>query len=158
MAHFTTRSVQPADAMEFESYSYPPPYDFYDSAPGSARGFLDPKNRYVAIIDGGASLWGFGCLGSEAQVPGGLYDPTGSVLDLGVGMSPARVGAGHGRAFCAAIVGHGASQGTTKLQVTVADFNIRSLRIWWVLGFVEVHQFRRPESGYSFIQLVAPAA
>ena len=74
MNRFTTRAVSSFDAAEFETYSYPPPYDLYNSSPGSAPQFLDPANGYFSVIDLQGELGRFGCTGAEARVPGGRYN------------------------------------------------------------------------------------
>lgn len=161
---FEVRPVLPEDAAAFEHYVYPPPFDLYDSQRGSASGYLDPESRYVSVVDGDGELWGFGCIGAEAQVPGGRYEvgadgdgaPRSVIVDVGVGMSPARVGQGGGRAFCGAMAAFAASTGATHLRVTVAAFNTRSLRVWAALGFVLEHRFDHAHSGRAFVQLVAP--
>ena len=153
---FTTRPVTPIDAAEFESYSYPPPNDFYNSTPGSRALILDPENRYVSVVNKDGDLWGFGCVGTAAQVRGGRCTDS-STLDVGVGMGPARVGQGFGRAFCAVIVSHAVNYGATQLQVTVAAFNVRSLRVWSALGFVECHRFVRLGSSEPYVQLNSTA-
>jgi RimJ/RimL family protein N-acetyltransferase len=128
---------------------------------GSGLRFLDPDNRYISVIDGDGCLWGFGCVGADAQVRGGRYAPANRRLDVGVGMSPTRVGRGIGRTFCAAIVAHASRSslhGSVDLQVTVAAFNTRSLNVWSRLGFAESHRFERADDGEVFIQLIAPNA
>ncbi len=157
MLRFSTRAVQSSDAAAFESYAYPPPYDLYNSASGSAGTFLEPSNCYISVTDEQDDLWGFGCVGAQARVRGGRYSAEASILDVGVGMSPARVGQGYGRAFCAAIVAHASKKGARSLQVAVASFNVPSLRVWHALGFLETRRFNRPVSDDSFIQLISPA-
>ena len=50
------------------------PYDIYDGdeSPGY---FLDPANRYAAIVTQTGDFAGYLCVGEEARVPGGDYDP-----------------------------------------------------------------------------------
>ena len=94
MNRFTTRSVSISDAEEFAAYAYTPPYDVYDSDPDSAAYYLDSKHGYFSIVDLQGELWGFACTWVEARVPGGRYGDIEGLVDLGVGMTPRRVGGG----------------------------------------------------------------
>jgi RimJ/RimL family protein N-acetyltransferase len=153
----STREVSPSDARSFASYAYPPPYDFYDSAPGSAASFLEPRRRYVSVVDRTGELWGFGCFGVDAQVPGGAYAALPGALDVGVGMAPERVGRGYGRAFARAVLRQAAAPEIHWFRVSVAAFNLRSLRLWRSLGFADLGRFVREGSSREFIQLAADA-
>ena len=155
MVRFYIRPVRASDAVEFESYTYEPPYALYSSAPGSEARFLDPANRYVSVLDAQNHLWGFACFGADAQVLGGRYAPMRDRLDIGVGMDPARVGKGFGRDFCAAILSYAAKYDSAEHQVTIAAFNLRSQRVWQDLGFGELHRFEHRKTGEPFIQYVS---
>jgi len=86
----------------------------------------------VAGADDGPLL-GFCCAGEEARVPGLAEVP--GVLDVGVGMDPARVGAGHGAEFGAAVLAHyRATTGATRLRAVVQSWNERSLRTTRAIG------------------------
>jgi ribosomal-protein-alanine N-acetyltransferase len=150
-------------ASSLAAYAYPPPYDLYDAAPGSAAMFADPVLAYFSVIDSDAALGGFGCVGAEARVPGGGEGAAGSLaqrfIDLGVGMAPGRVGQGFGRPFCAAalahaVAAHGADRCALAPRVSVAAFNLRSLRIWEALGFLKEVRFEHARSGMLFVSLV----
>ena len=153
-----TRKVSLSDANTFASYAYSPPYDFYDSVPGSAASFLEPPHRYVSVVDRSGGLWGFGCFGLDAQVPGGAYHALAHALDVGVGMAPERVGQGFGRVFALAVLRHASTPDLRWLRVSVAAFNVRSLRLWRSLGFEEIGRFVREGSDREFVQLVATHA
>jgi len=154
----STRPVSGSDAKAFEAYVYPPPYDLYNSAPGSAAAFLEPKHRYVSVVDQSRCLWGFGCMGEGGQVPGGTYTTLSGALDIGLGMAPDRVSRGFGAAFALAILHHARSPETKWFRVSVAAFNERSIRLWHSLGFVESCTFTAVRNGLPFIQLVARLA
>ncbi len=154
-ARFTTRAVLPSDADAFVLYAYEPPHDLYNSAPDSAGYYCDSKNGYFSIIDMHDELWGFGCTGVEAQVPGGRYGGEEGLVDLGVGMAPCRVGRGDGAVFCGAAVAFARRNEATPIRVTVAEFNSRSIRVWESLGFSEVHRFLSLANSSPFIQLVS---
>ncbi len=151
---FVVREVSQSDARAFASYVYPAPYDVYDTPADSTERFLDAANAYVSVVSLDGTLWGFACTGIEAQVPGGSYDSSGIVIDVGVGMAPDRVGRGTGRAFCQAAVDYARGAADVALQVTVADFNHRSLHVWQALGFSETRRFDHRFSGRPFRQLV----
>ena len=152
-----TRPVSPADAAAFEAYAYPPPYELYGSAAGSASAFLEPEHRYVSVVDRAGALWGFGCIGTGGQVPGGDYGGLPGALDVGVGMAPERVGQGAGPEFARAILRHAWTPEIEWFRVSVAAFNERSIRLWRSLGFEERERFRSVRTGLWFVQLVARA-
>ena len=153
----STRPVTPSDAAAFEAYVYPPPYDLYSSAVGSASAFLEPAHRYVSVVDRAGALWGFGCIGAGGQVPGGDYDSLAGALDVGVGMAPERVGQGAGPEFARAILRHAWTPEVEWLRVSVAELNERSIRLWRSLGFEERARFRSRRNGLPFVQLVVRA-
>jgi len=158
LVQLSTRAVSGTDARAFEAYVYPPPYDLYNSAPGSAAAFLEPEHRYVSVVDQSRCLWGFGCIGEGGQVPGGTYTTLSGALDIGLGMAPDRVSRGFGPAFALAILHHACSPETKWFRVSVAAFNERSIRLWHSLGFAERCSFTAVRNGLPFIQMVARPA
>ena len=127
------------------------PYDIYDGdeSPGY---FLDPANRYAAIVTQTGDFAGYLCVGEEARVPGGDYDPgEPEVLDLGVGMRPDLAGRGLGRAFLGAAISFClARHQPAVLRVTVASFNDRSRALHRHVGFVEGDEFTS-RGGLDFV-------
>ena len=86
---------------------------------------------------------------------GGVYEGTEpTVLDIGVGMHPERVGKGEGRGFVDAVLQYAFQEfGVEKFRVTIAEFNQRSLKTFQALGFEESDRFIRPWDSLIFIQL-----
>ena len=139
---FLVEQLRDADAREFGGYTYEAPYSVYNGDPERAFEFLDSAMRYFAVVGPERSLAGFCCFGLEAQVRGGRYEPGEQTLDVGVGMSPALVGRGHGRNFCRAVLAFGEARHSPQhFRVTIASFNERSLRVWTTLGFAVIHSF-----------------
>ena len=147
--------VGPLDAVAADAiagWRYPESYAAYDF-PGIAAELLDPANRYVAVRRG-ADLWGYACYATEARVPGGDYrvgEP--EVLDIGVGMGPGRIGAGHGSAFLGAVLEHALSElRPTQFRLTVAEWNERATRLVLGLRFTRSHRFIKTGTDTAFWQ------
>lgn len=138
MSGFAAREFTAADAEQVARWRYGGAWAVYDR-PAPAP-LLRGQDGYVAVTGpaDGEGPAGFLCTGGEARVPGQAAEP--GVLDLGVGMAPALVGRGHGRAFGAAVLAHvraTAPPGTTRLRAVVQQWNVRSVRLARALGFAE---------------------
>jgi ribosomal-protein-alanine N-acetyltransferase len=144
----TTRS----DADLFCTWRYGGLYAMYDQRPELRANYLEPSFRYHSVGDESGSLVGFCCFGADARVLGIAYDE--GALDIGLGMSPALAGRGHGVAFVAAIVDFATRHFQPPgLRLTVAAFNRRAIVVYERSGFVEVarHQLRRYGVTLDFI-------
>ncbi len=141
------RALTRADALGIAAWRYEGRWRVYDPAPDDA--LLDAADGYWAVGGDGDTLVGFCCVGAEARVPG-LPEPAPEIRDIGVGMDPRWVGAGHGGEFGQTVVDHfNAWPGVHGLRAVVQHWNERSLRFVRRLGFVEVgrhisRQGRRP--------------
>ncbi len=153
--HLCSLSVE--DAEQVLSRRYPPPYDIYDAAPGSheetVRFLSDPTSGYFGIRNAQDALEAFCCLGLDAQVPGGDYSD--DALDAGLGLRPDLTGHGRGSTYVEALLQFAVRQFSPRaVRVTVAQFNLRALRVWRRAGFTEQDTFRRESDGMPFVVLV----
>lgn len=107
---------------------------------------------HVGLVVNDGALLGYGTLGPEARVPGGLYDDA-QHLDLGLGLDPALVGRGYGHACMLALMAHARRErGTRCFRATVALVNPRATALVLAAGFVETHRFERDRDGRVFAQ------
>lgn len=147
-------SITAQDAEDIAAWKYPPPYEIYSLSVDVIPTLLNPTNRYFVVKDGADRRVGFCCFGSEARVMGGDYLVDDSILDVGVGMRPDRVGRGDGRDFVDAILSYAMKRfKSRRFRVTIAEFNQRSLKTFLSLGFNETHRFTRVDDNLIFIQL-----
>lgn len=155
MADYQIQSITKEIAEKIITWSYQPPYGFYDLSPEDLSGLLTPKYRYHQVLDQDGNLIGYCCYGLDARVTGGDYsrgEP--EVLDVGVGMNPKKTGQGRGAAFVGAILEYGAAAyQPTFFRATIADFNQRSLRTFQNLGFEIKGRFLRKLGDFHFFQL-----
>jgi ribosomal-protein-alanine N-acetyltransferase len=157
---FSIRPMRRLDAEVIASWHYPVPYSMYDLNIDDIPALLGARNRYFAVVDASGELMGFCCFGQEGRVEGGEYESNEfGTLDVGVGMSPERIGKGLGDDFIRAILKYGLdSFEPTTFRVSIADFNLRSQRAFLSQGFAEVARFNRPSDGMLFIQFERRAA
>ena len=142
------------DAEVITSWHYPDPYSIYDLTPELIPVLLDTQNRYFAVIDAHGELIGFCCFGDEGRVPGGIYEEDRSdTLDVGVGMSPEKMGQGLGSHFISAILQFALERySPANFRVSIAEFNLRSQRAFLSQGFNEMARFKRTTDGMPFVQ------
>ena len=147
------------DANLIAAWRYDPPYDLYNLSLFDIPFLLDPENRYHAVHDEQSRIIGFCCFGAEARVKGGRYeDASPQILDVGVGMHPSYVGGGYGMSFVRSILKYALHEfDPGKFRVTVASFNLRSLRTFQKSGFEETHRFTRERDQIMFVQLESDA-
>ena len=151
----TIRQVSIEQAREIAAWRYEPPFSLYDLLEEDCSLLWEPTNRYYSVLDHDRALLGYCCFGNEARVAGGSYneqEPT--VLDVGVGMHPDKIGKGLGNKFIDAVLQFGKVRfSPAKFRVTVAAFNQRSLKAFCKLGFERTFVFQRSQDDMKFIQL-----
>jgi len=143
------------NAREITTWRYDSPFNLYDIAPQHLSGFINPEYYYHQVLNENGDLIGYCCYGLDAQVPGGEYlINMPEVLDIGVGMKPNLAGAGRGHEFVSAILKYASKRfHPARFRVTVADFNLRSLRTFRKHGFNESHHFIRELAEIPYTQL-----
>jgi len=139
------------DGEAIALWRYPGPWGVYDlSEP------MDPAQGFWAVVDETGALVGFACFGAEARVPG-LAERSG-VLDVGVGMRPELTGQGHGQAFAAAVLDHGAAlDAGLTLRAVVKSWNTRSVRLLLGLGFTPVGTHAVGDTSYLLLERLGTA-
>jgi [ribosomal protein S18]-alanine N-acetyltransferase len=125
-------------AIEICSWTYEPPYDFYNISTEAVNELLN--GTYFGVYNEVDELIGFYCYGLSAQVPGGNYDEQS--IDIGLGLKPKYTGNGLGYQF----VRNGLNFGrdtfdNNQYRLTVAEFNGRAIKLYAKLGFVKKAQF-----------------
>ncbi|WP_225047239.1 GNAT family N-acetyltransferase [Lacticaseibacillus kribbianus] len=137
-----------------DDWHYPAPYDFYDMTadPEDYAELIDPAARgdqYFQVTDERGALIGF-----YAVMP----TATPGVLELGLGMAPARTGHGDGGRFLAAVLADARSKSACReILLDVAAFNTRAQKVYARAGFTIVRTHVQETNGgaYPFIEMRA---
>lgn len=131
-------------AREVLSWTYAPPYDWYN-LPNSPEALEEIRSSsYYAVVDASNRMTGFFCTGASAQVPNESYGYGGDYIDIGIGMKPELTGQGRGYSFFAAVTDYiERTYGRKPQRVTVADFNERAIRLYAKCGFRAETSFTR---------------
>ncbi|MDQ0268403.1 GNAT family N-acetyltransferase [Cytobacillus purgationiresistens] len=130
-------------ASEILTWKYEPPYDFYNNKLNEESVQEMVSNHYYAAFNG-EELLGFFCYGQSAQVPAGneysAYDL--DCIDIGLGMKPTQTGKGMGSEFLSYILNDAEQAHLNKShRLTVANFNVRAIRLYRKFGFVSKVEF-----------------
>jgi len=142
------RPLTDADRRQISTWHYPGELAIYD--PGAGAFDLHPPD-HVALAGEDGELLGYGTLGREAQVPGGLYEGD-AVVDVGLGLHPDHIGAGRGRAALRSLLAHAARrQDVRGFRATVASSNARATALVLGAGFEASYRFDRAD-GRAFTQ------
>ena len=143
------------NARKITTWRYDPPFDLYDLGPENISGFINPEYYYHQILNENGNLDGYCCYGLDAQVPGGEYlINMPEILDIGVGMKPNLTGVGRGHKFVSAILEYARERfHPDRFRVTIADFNLRSLKTFQSLGFKIQGSFVREMVDIHFFHL-----
>ena len=137
------RPVAEPDIREFITWRYEPPYDGYNIT-GDAEELV--AYFTLASVDCHSlfeddELIGFCTFGSDAQVPGGDYFQ--NRLDIGLGIRPDLTGKGNGSSYVKAVVNHALTKQAT-LRATIAQQNLRAIRVWEANGFARTQACESP--------------
>lgn len=147
------RPLTDAERRAITTWRYPGELAIYD--PGAGALDLQPPD-HVALASDDGDLLGYGTLGDEARVPGGLYEGE-AVVDVGLGLHPDQIGAGRGRAALSALLAYAAERlEVQRFRATVASSNARATAFVLSAGFVSTHRFERTD-GRAFTQYERPA-
>ncbi len=138
-------------------WTYPSPYDFYNTEVSDEAYAELLDGSYQAVIDQ-EQLVGFFCTGLSAQVPPGrplgLY--ADDHLDIGLGRHPELTGQGTGFTFCSFVLDTAKSQTSLPLRLTVASFNERAIHLYEQLGFRRQSIFSTDHA--TFLVMILPAS
>jgi len=136
---YTFTRMSEVHARTALAWQYRAPFAFYNHDPNhlekNLRDWLDPENAYYSILGDQDALIGYCCFGTEAQVPGGLYEGD-DTIDMGTGMRPDLMGTDLAPSFLEAILRWARSEfSPLQFRVTVATFNQRVIRLCSEAGF-----------------------
>ncbi|MCR8842067.1 GNAT family N-acetyltransferase [Paenibacillus sp. SC116] len=127
------------------TWEYADPYSIY-SMDDSNECICELMNdEYFCALDSDNQLVGFICIGNPARVPGGypvgIYEHQDRV-DIGLGLRPDCTGGGNGLEFLLQGIDY-LKQNTNvlKLQLVVATFNERAIKVYERAGFVRGMRF-----------------
>ena len=149
------RPFTAGEARDLASWTYPPPFDVYDSRDAELflRRTADGEGYYPALDDAGR-LVAFAVLGVEARVSG--QEPAAGVVDVGMGVRPDATGRGLGTALVGQVLALARERdGATAARAAVAASNTRSLALCRSAGFRDVREFPGP-GGRPFVELLCP--
>ncbi|PJJ53646.1 acetyltransferase (GNAT) family protein [Mumia flava] len=142
-------------ADDIVTWRYPEPYGCYDLTGMEPQHFTDLTNGFFALVDS-ERLIGYRCYGAEGQVPGFAYDDR--ALDIGGGLRPELTGQGLGHeAISTALDFARARFAPSQFRVTVAEFNVRALKVVDALGFSAVDKFESPANERPYVVLTRTA-
>jgi ribosomal-protein-alanine N-acetyltransferase len=137
------RQLSALEAEAIIRWRYTDEYSVYDisdaSMESSVKYMIDPGNRFFGAYED-EELVGFCSIGTDGQVPGGLYDR--SAMDIGAGMRPDLVGKHGGGRFLRSVIEFVESEtGGGNLRATIASWNERALRAVRAVGFIPQNTF-----------------
>ncbi|WP_055108585.1 GNAT family N-acetyltransferase [Paenibacillus ihumii] len=129
------------------SWKYEGQYSFYN-LDGSPECLSELMNGdYYSVLDEHEELVGFICTGHSARVPGGysinIYNR--GCLDLGLGLKPQWTGKGRGVHFLTSSLCFVRERfGPFGIQLVVAKFNERAIKVYERVGFKRGQSFISP--------------
>ena len=144
-----------AYAREVETWTYPPPYDFYDAAsdPEDAATMRDPAmyHHFRAVLGKDGELEAFWWLDPKDD----------DAVEVGLGLRPDLTGQGLGEAVVRAALEYARAEWQpTTLRLFVTVWNDRAIRLYERLVFREVGRESRsfPLHGeHEFLRMERPA-
>lgn len=146
-------SIRPMDrdvAQQIDRWRYPPPYDFYnlDQDEDDRVAFLDPNNwpgKYYAVVHQHYGLTGFYA-----------FEFVNKDVTLGLGMHPNLTGQGLGVAFVTAGINVAKTHyQACRIELSVANFNQRAIRVYERCGFVAEDSYKLVTNGgeHDFLRM-----
>lgn len=127
-------------------WTYEESYSFYNMD-GSEETISELMNgEYYYVLNSDNELFGFICIGESARVSGGyqigIYNDD-KCLDLGLGLAPSRTGMGNGANFMASSIKFITEEyQISNVQLVVATFNERAIKVYERAGFVKSQWFK----------------
>lgn len=158
MYHIEKMTVDYAEVIS--SWKYPNEYAIYSFSNDSETIHELMTENYYACLDRGNKLIGYFCFGKAAQIPAvedNVYD--NNMLDIGLGLSPELCGQKAGRTFLISGMEYArANWGTAVFRLSVADFNIRAIKVYEKVGFITRNEVTHKRSGRKFRIMVRKSA
>ena len=147
---FRIEPLTQSDAETIATWHYEGEYAFYDAEadPEDLEELLDPALRgdsMFGVRDGAGDLVGFFAF----QVADGL-------VDFGLGLRPDLTGRGMGADFARAGLDFARTRFSPKtIQLRVAAFNKRAIKVYHRIGFREVEQYMNRTNGgvFEFVRM-----
>ena len=147
---FRIEPLTQSDAEKIALWHYEGEYAFYDAEadPDDLAELLDPARRgesMFAVRDGARELVGFFA-----------FQNSDGVVDFGLGLHPDLTGKGLGANFVRAGLDFVQSQFSLKsIQLRVAAFNRRAIKVYQRVGFREIERFMNQTNGgeFNFIRM-----
>ena len=145
---FAPLTQRQAEQISYE-WQYDGPFAFYDmpNDEEDLAEFLNPEERtehYFAVLDG------------EELIGYYVFEPNAKVVDVGLGMRPDLTGRGNGAAFLEAGLAFVMDRYAPKqIELAVATFNERAIRLYTKSGFLPVERFQQATNGgiYEFLKM-----
>ncbi|HAM82065.1 GNAT family N-acetyltransferase [Ornithinibacillus bavariensis] len=150
----TTSRIKENTAIEILTWKYEKPYDFYNNVLSGEAILELMSNSYRAVLHK-EEVIGFFCTGRDAQVPKGheVNAYADSCVDIGIGMKPELTGKGIGTIFLRFILQEVLREAKGSIRLTVAEFNLRAIRLYEKFNFLKQSEFVRGD-GVKFIVMV----
>ena len=145
---FSPLTQRQAEQIAYE-WQYDGPFAFYDmpNDEDDLAEFLNPEERtehYFAVLNG------------EELIGYYVFEPNAEVVDVGLGMRPDLTGQGNGMAFLDAGLAFVMDRYAPKqIELAVATFNERAIRLYTKSGFEPVERFQQATNGgiYEFMKM-----
>ncbi|EZP61529.1 GNAT family N-acetyltransferase [Exiguobacterium sp. RIT341] len=145
---FSPLTQRQAEQIAYE-WQYDGPFAFYDmpNDVDDLAEFLNPEERtehYFAVLN------------RDELIGYYVFEPNADVVDVGLGMRPDLTGRGNGVAFLEAGLAFIMDRFAPKqIELAVATFNERAIRLYTKSGFLPVERFQQATNGgsYEFLKM-----
>jgi len=145
---FSPLTQRQAEQIAYE-WQYDGPFAFYDmpNDEDDLAEFLNPEERtehYFAVLNG------------EEMIGYYVFELNAEIVDVGLGMRPDLTGQGNGTAFLEAGLAFVMDRYAPKqIELAVATFNERAIRLYTKSGFEPVKLFQQATNGgsYEFLKM-----
>ncbi|SFS41142.1 GNAT family protein [Paenibacillus sp. 453mf] len=133
-------------AASIAGWTYEESYSFYNMD-GTEETISELMNgEYYYVLNSDNELFGFICTGESARVSGGyevgIYNDD-KCVDLGLGLTPSRTGMGNGANFVVSSIKFITEEyQISNIQLVVAAFNERAIKVYERVGFAESQWFK----------------
>lgn len=146
MLPFRYYSMTEEYAVSIAGWTYEESYSFYNMD-GTEETISELMNgEYYYVLNSDNELFGFICIGESARVSGGyevgIYNDD-KCVDLGLGLAPSRTGMGNGVDYVDSSIRFITEKyQISSIQLVVAAFNERAIKVYERVGFVKSQGFK----------------